>query len=45
MMNQLLAEGFIERLKRHRFEVFLPSLVPVNDGGISLGQIYAIGGK
>ena len=45
MMNQLLVEGFIERLKRHRFEVFLPSLVPVNDGGISLGQIYAIGGK
>ncbi|MBN2530574.1 MAG: carbamoyltransferase HypF [Deltaproteobacteria bacterium] len=45
MMNQLLAEGFIERLKSQGFDVFLPSLVPVNDGGISLGQIYAIGGK
>ena len=45
MMNQLVVEGLIERLKSRDFEVFLPSLVPVNDGGISLGQIYAIGGK
>lgn len=45
LMNRIIAEGLIESLKSRGFEVFLPSLVPVNDGGISLGQIYAIGGK
>ncbi|MBN2342879.1 MAG: carbamoyltransferase HypF [Deltaproteobacteria bacterium] len=45
MMNQIVAEGMNESLKSRGFEVFLPSLVPVNDGGISLGQIFAIGGK
>ena len=45
IVAELIAEGLIESLKSRGFEVLLPSLVPVNDGGISLGQIYAIGGK
>lgn len=45
MMNRLICEQLFDKLKSDGFRVFLPSLVPVNDGGISLGQIYAVGGN
>jgi hydrogenase maturation protein HypF len=36
--NKLLFEGLLAVLREKRFEVFSHSLVPANDGGISLGQ-------
>ena len=36
--NQLLLARALTQLREHRFEVFLHSSVPANDGGISLGQ-------
>ena len=36
--NRILLEGGIGRLKKDGFEVYSHSLVPTNDGGISLGQ-------
>lgn len=36
--NALLLNGLIRELSADRFEVFSHSLVPANDGGISLGQ-------
>lgn len=37
-MNRVLAEGLLDHLTRRGFEVYLPRLVPANDGGLSLGQ-------
>lgn len=37
--NTLLARATRERLEKAGFEVFLPERVPVNDAGISVGQI------
>jgi hydrogenase maturation protein HypF len=45
MMNRIITNGLTELLKNNGFEVFLPQIVPVNDAGISIGQIYAFGGN
>lgn len=39
--NRLLLEGLTAILKERRFEVFSHTLLPTNDGGISLGQAVA----
>ena len=36
--NRILLEGCVNRMEKRGFEVFTHSLVPANDGGISLGQ-------
>jgi len=36
--NALLLDGLMQMLEIEKFEVFAHSLVPTNDGGISLGQ-------
>jgi len=41
--NALLTEMTLERLERSGFKVFTHSLVPPNDGGISLGQAVVAG--
>jgi len=38
--NQLLADGLEERLEKAGFEVYVPAMVPTNDGGISVGQAW-----
>ncbi len=43
MQNKLLFETLVQRLNRQRFSVFSGHLVPMNDGGIALGQAF-IGG-
>ncbi|MBA4322746.1 MAG: carbamoyltransferase HypF, partial [Odoribacter sp.] len=37
--NKYLLERSLRHLRQERFEVFTNSLVPANDGGISLGQL------
>ena len=37
--NRLLLKGLWEAVEKAGFEVFLPKKVPLNDGGIALGQI------
>jgi hydrogenase maturation protein HypF len=39
-MNAVLVATSVEMLEADDFEVFLPELVPFNDGGLSLGQAY-----
>jgi hydrogenase maturation protein HypF len=39
--NSIIFEGAVNVLKRSGFNVFFNTKVPVNDGGISLGQAYA----
>jgi hydrogenase maturation protein HypF len=41
MMNRLFVSDLSAQLKARGIKVFTHSLVPPNDGGISLGQIYA----
>ena len=36
--NRILLEGGIDRLTKDGFDVYSHSLIPTNDGGISLGQ-------
>ncbi len=36
--NAILLKGFIKDLESRRFKVYTHSIVPTNDGGISLGQ-------
>jgi hydrogenase maturation protein HypF len=43
MQNSLLLEGFQHTLQARNFEVFTGEALPINDGGISLGQTI-IGG-
>ena len=43
MQNKLLFETLIQQLRHYQFTVFAGELVPMNDGGISLGQAF-IGG-
>ena len=38
--NFLLLKRTIELLKKNNFEVIVPDEVPINDGGISFGQLY-----
>ncbi|STX44013.1 hydrogenase maturation protein HypF [Legionella donaldsonii] len=42
-LNQVLADGLIKQLERSGLKVYLPEQVPVNDGGISLGQAWLAG--
>jgi len=42
--NALLLKGLIRELSADRFEVFSHTLVPANDGGISLGQAVCAAG-
>ena len=44
LQNRLLFETLVQALARHGFTVHTNELVPVNDGGISLGQAY-LGGR
>ncbi len=39
--NRLLLEAVVERLERAGLEVLVPARVPMNDGGVSLGQALA----
>ncbi len=41
--NAVLAEQAINLLSQHGFEVYLPELIPLNDAGISFGQIMEHG--
>jgi hydrogenase maturation protein HypF len=41
--NRLLVDLTVETLERSGFEVFLPEVVPVNDGGIAFGQAWLAG--
>lgn len=41
MMNRYFTAGLVARLKKRNIRVYTHSLVPPNDGGISLGQVYA----
>ncbi len=43
LQNRLLLKGLYHALEQNRFSVYTGSEVPVNDGGISLGQVI-IGG-
>lgn len=38
--NKILTESTVRALEYQGFKVNLPALIPVNDGGISLGQAY-----
>jgi hydrogenase maturation protein HypF len=38
--NARLLASVSERLRARGFEVYAPRLVPPNDGGLSLGQLY-----
>lgn len=38
--NKILTESTVETLQSEGFNVYLPSLAPPNDGGISLGQAF-----
>ncbi|CAM2921541.1 hydrogenase maturation protein HypF [Legionella steigerwaltii] len=42
-LNQILAEGLITTLSESGITSFLPSALPANDGGISLGQAWIAG--
>jgi hydrogenase maturation protein HypF len=37
--NRLLTEHAVQRLKDEKFRVYLPQLLPCNDGGLCYGQI------
>jgi hydrogenase maturation protein HypF len=39
LQNRLLAEAAIERLESAGFEAHLPRRIPVNDAGLSFGQV------
>lgn len=43
MQNKLLFETLVQRLKEHDCSVLAGELVPMNDGGIALGQAYTGG--
>ena len=38
--NQILRAGLTNRLELNGLQCFIPSAVPLNDGGVSLGQAY-----
>ena len=42
-INQHLSSGLIQALNSNGIECILPHQVPVNDGGLSLGQVWLAG--
>jgi hydrogenase maturation protein HypF len=40
--NALLVESAAEQLKSAGFRVYCHEKIPPNDGGLSLGQLYAV---
>jgi hydrogenase maturation protein HypF len=38
--NKVLLENVIQRFQKHHINYYLPKTTAINDGGISLGQIY-----
>jgi hydrogenase maturation protein HypF len=38
MMNRVLAEGLMDRLRARGLDPALPCRLPANDGGIAFGQ-------
>ena len=43
--NRVLSETAIALLEEKGFDVYLPELIPVNDAGISFGQVIEYGFK
>lgn len=43
MQNKILLEGLEQTLRKAGFAVYSGELIPVNDGGIALGQAYIAG--
>ena len=39
MQNKILLSGLIYGLTANNFDVFIPKQIPVNDGGIAVGQV------
>lgn len=44
-LNQILAEGLVKGLLANDLTPFLPTQLPPNDGGLSLGQAWVVGNK
>ena len=44
MMNRFFVSRLVSELRKRKIEVYTHCLVPPNDGGISLGQVYATRG-
>ena len=44
MQNKVLLEGISKVLTKNNFTVFVPSILPPNDGSISVGQVV-VGNK
>ncbi|HTL74249.1 MAG TPA: hypothetical protein VL863_13185, partial [bacterium] len=40
--NRYLVERVVKRLREENFQPYWHQRVPANDGGIALGQIYAV---
>jgi len=45
MQNKVLLEGISKVLTKNNFTVFTPSILPPNDGSISVGQVVIGNGK
>ena len=45
MQNKVLLEGISKVLTKNNFTVFMPSILPPNDGSISVGQVVVGNGK
>jgi hydrogenase maturation protein HypF len=43
--NRRLAQACVRRLRRHGFEPLLGRRVPVNDAGLSFGQVVEYAGR
>ncbi len=45
LLNKVLAEGLVNGLRQAKLKVYVPRLLPANDGGISLGQAWLAGNR